>query len=285
MDRQDAKPSRPSLLTGAQPDTARPPSSARILADMQGRESGPQTGARVARKRWLPVTLLVLAIVAAGWWWQSQPAAGDVSANAVPRLSLAADAGRDADEPAMPAAATIVEDAPSADMTAATGGAGGADGDFSDPAVNPMLVMARPDATSGAGTPAIADGASNPFLVAAPVRTAAKPAAPRRERARTSRDDEPDLLAILMGNIKPGQPSEKNDGSGLDAFIQTMEAEDTGMASADENRNGRPQRTRSQQIQKNLRECPAANTAKGVKCRQEICAVYAGRDPACPANG
>ena len=88
-----------------------------------------------------------------------------------------------------------------------------------------------------------------------------------------------------MGNIKPGQDAATHDGSGLDAFIRTMETEDTGMASVDENRNGRPQRARSQQIQQNLRECPAANTAKGLKCRQEICAVYAGPDPACPANG
>src|SRR5690606_24973439 len=87
------------------------------------------------------------------------------------------------------------------------------------------------------------------------------------------------------GNIKPGQPSGDSPGSGLDAFLQTMDTDSTGVASAERNRNGRPQRTRSQQIQQNLRECPAANTAKELKCRQEICAVYAGRDPAWPAGG
>ncbi|MGH8084535.1 MAG: hypothetical protein ACREPV_04595 [Lysobacter sp.] len=285
MDRQDAKPSRPSLLAGAQPDTAPAPSSARILADMQGRESGAHAGARATPKRWLaPAALLLVAVAAAGWWWQSQPAA-DAPANALPRLSLQADAGSDADGPALPAAATIVEEAAPAAIALATAETGGGNGELADPAVNPMLVMARPDAPAQAVTTS-PDGAPNPFLVAAaPTRAAAKSAAPRRSQARAAVGDEPDLLAILLGNIKPGQSSGKDDGSGLDAFIQTMEAEDSGVASADRNRNGRPQRTRSQQIQQNLRECPAANTAKGVKCRQEICAVYAGRDPACPANG
>lgn len=282
MDRQDAKPSRPSLLAGTQPDTAPPPASARILADMQGRQSGPRTGARATPKRWLaPAALLLVAIAATGWWRLSQPAA-EAPVESLPRLSLHAGAGNDADDFGLPAAATIVEEAiPAASALATVGD----NGELADPAVNPMLVLAHPDVVPPMAA-ASADGTPNPFLVsAAPARGAAKPAAPRRRPTRAPADDEPDLLAVLLGNIKPGQSSGQTDGSGLDAFIQTMEAEGSGVASAEPSRNGRPQRTRSQQIQQNLAECPAANTAKGVKCRQEICAVYAGRDPACPAAG
>jgi len=285
VDRQDAKPSRPSLLAGVQPDTAPPPASARILADMQGRESGPYTGARTMPKRWLaPAVALLVAVVAAGWWWLSQ-ASADAPVESLPRLSLQADVGNHADDFALPAAATIVDEAtPAAGAMAATATVDG-NSELADPADNPMLVLAHPDAVPPMAATS-ADGAPNPFLVAAaPAKAVAKPTAPRRRSARAPTGDEPDLLAVLLGNIKPGQSSGKTDGSGFDAFIQTMEAEDSGVASADRNRHGGPPRTRSQQIQQNLRECPAANTAKGVKCRQEICAVYAGRDPACPAAG
>ena len=281
MDRQDAKPRRPSLLAGAQPDTAPPPASARILADMQGRKSGPHTAARAAPKRWLaPVALLLVAVVAAGWWSLSQSTA-DTPVESLPRLSLQAGDSNDADGFALPAAATIVEDAAPAASALAPAATVGDNRELADPAVNPMLVLTHPEAG-----PPVAAASSNPFLVsAAPAKGVDKPAARQRRPTRAPADDEPDLLAVLLGNIKPGQSSGKTDGSGLDVFIQTMEAEERGVASAEPNRNGRPQRTRSQQIQQNLRECPAANTAKGVECRQEICAVYAGRDPACPAAG
>lgn len=285
MDRQDAKPSRPSLLAGAQPDTAPPPASARILADMQGRQSGANAGARATPKRWLaPAALLLVAVVTAGWWWLSQPAA-EAPVEPLPRLSLQVGAGTDADDFALPAAATIVEEAAPTASAPATAATVDDNGELADPAVNPMLVLAHPDAGPAVAA-ASADGSPNPFLVsAAPAKGVAKPAARRRRPTRVPVDDEPDLLAVLLGNIKPGQSSGKTDGSGLDAFIQTMDAEGSGVGSAEPSRNGRPQRTRSQQIQRNLAECPAANTAKGVKCRQQICAVYAGRDPACPAAG
>lgn len=37
-------------------------------------------------------------------------------------------------------------------------------------------------------------------------------------------------------------------------------------------------------IQSSLRNCPKANTTKGLQCRQQVCSKYAGLDPACPAQ-
>ena len=71
----------------------------------------------------------------------------------------------------------------------------------------------------------------------------------------------------------------------LDVLLQDMASEENAAGgTAAVGGQSRPTRRRSQQIQSNLRECPPANTAKGLACRQEICAVYAGRDPACPAG-
>ena len=224
MDRQDAKPSRPSLLAGAQTSAVAGSPPARILSDLQDRPVGSGDAANTWLRRGIPMLLGVMTIGLAAWWWQAGSGSDSESSSPASRLATQ---GTD----------------------------------------NPFLI-----ADSGAGAAATR---------ATPRQ---RPSAPRRAAAAAS-GDEPDLLAILMGNIKPGQDAATHEGSGLDAFIRTMETEDTGMASVDENRNGRPQRARSQQIQQNLRECPAANTAKGLKCRQEICAVYAGRDPACPANG
>ena len=287
MDRQDAKPRRPSLLAGEQTRPAAQPASARILADMEGREPGPQGAVGTTRKRWLPMALLLAAVVMTGWWWQSLPADG-TAANAMPRLTADTGAADVSGEMVMEQAATIIEETLPVSMASASSPVardGPGNTGVADPAINPMLALGQPDIAPP--LTATTDDTSNPFLVAAP-STAAKPVVsrpPARKPGRVSGRDEPDLLAILMGNIKPGQPSDDSHGSGLDAFLQTMEAESTGVASAERNRNGRPQRTRSQQIQQNLRECPAANTAKGLKCRQDICAVYAGRDPACPAAG
>ena len=294
MDRQDAKPRRPSLLAGAQTSdsasaspTRSPP--ARILADMQDRPSGPAGAARTSLRR-IPLVLALMAAGLGGWWWLADPpAAGDGLATASAHSSEEHTATRGDDIPTATVAATIVDESlvtgsasPSTDPQLLSG-SGASDVDAADPAAGQKA--------AGDGSRPTVPGAGNPFLLArsGPATTTATGTPVRQRpparRAASAADREPDLLAILMGNIKPSQDAHVQNGSGLDAFIRTMEAEDTGMASADQERNGRPQRPRSQQIQQNLRECPAANTAQGLKCRQEICAVYAGRDPACPANG
>ena len=228
----------------------------------------------------------VMTIGLAVWWWQAGPGSDSESSNPASRLAGAPDvvAGSEA---MVAGAATIVDEGAGAPQVPSLVEAPRADAGSEVAMVADTAPVAR-DTAAGAAP----QGTDNPFLIADSGAGAAatratprqRPSAPRRAAAAAS-GDEPDLLAILMGNIKPGQDAATHEGSGLDAFIRTMETEDTGMASVDENRNGRPQRARSQQIQQNLRECPAANTAKGLKCRQEICAVYAGRDPACPANG
>lgn len=42
--------------------------------------------------------------------------------------------------------------------------------------------------------------------------------------------------------------------------------------------------TASTRAQRELQDCPAANTVQGINCRDRVCASYAGRDPACPAR-
>lgn len=88
-------------------------------------------------------------------------------------------------------------------------------------------------------------------------------------------------MATLLGNIKA---SDAEPVSGLDTLIRKMENDEATVVASKQTAATGSQPTRSQQIQSNLRECPPANTAKGLKCRQAICAVYAGRDPACPAD-
>lgn len=141
-------------------------------------------------------------------------------------------------------------------------------------------------AATTAAARAVPANAENPFVTpASPVIARSKPATrtPRLPTATVGRPHdggEPDLIATLLHNIQTqtGEPP-----SGLDTLIRKMEAAE---AAATDTRKRDPRAgasPRSQQIQANLRECPPANTASGLTCRQAICAVYAGRDPACPA--
>lgn len=88
MDRQDAKPSRPSLLADDTPRSSAPaPSASRILADMESRT--PATpGVRKPRARrrrgagvWIALGLVSVAVLAGGAWWLLPP--GDAEATDV----------------------------------------------------------------------------------------------------------------------------------------------------------------------------------------------------------
>ncbi|WP_228482056.1 hypothetical protein [Lysobacter sp. H21R4] len=179
-------------------------------------------------------------------------------------------------------AATIIEEtSPASGASALLGGADGADtgAGEDDP-------LASPFAASAPALAIVRSERANPFTPGQPARarTAATSASPAA-RARTSqpgmRNDEPDLMATLLGNIKA---ADAPPASGLDTLIQKMESEGASAVAGKQTASTGVPPTRSQQIQSNLRECPPANTTKGLKCRQAICAVYAGRDPACPAN-
>lgn len=125
---------------------------------------------------------------------------------------------------------------------------------------------------------------NNPFVSGArpaPATAARRPQA-ANPASSAGADSESKLLAALLANIQ--SPPAEREASPLDVLLQDMAAEENAAGgTAAVGGQSRPTR-RSQQIQSNLRECPPANTAKGLACRQEICAVYAGRDPACPAG-
>lgn len=279
MDRQDAKPRRPSLMAGV-PSPAIGPSPARILADMDGGKTAAVSTGPAPRRKLLILAAAAVSVFALLWWWQSGSGQTGFSPADAPMhpgsgtARMENDAGR--------GAATIIEEtSPASGASALLGGADGADTSAGedDPLASPFAASA----------PALAIARSeraNPFTPGQPARarTAATSASPAA-RARTSepgmRNDEPDLMATLLGNIKT---ADAPPASGLDTLIQKMESDGASAVAGKQTASTGVPPTRSQQIQSNLRECPPANTAKGLKCRQAICAVYAGRDPACPAN-
>lgn len=282
MDRQDAKPRRPSLMAGV-PSPAIGPSPARILADMDGGKTAAVSTGPAPRRKLLILAAAAVSVFALLWWWQSgnrqtgfSPADAPMRAGSG-TAGIAADAGR--------GAATIIEEpspgsGPNAPPNAGDGSAFGEGAD--DPLASPFAASTPTAAALATARP---DGA-NPFTPGEPARSRPPVATPpRAARARGTnpgaRAGEPDLMATLLGNI---QAAEAAPASGLDTLIRKMESDEASVVAGRQNASTGIQPTRSQQIQSNLRECPPANTTKGLKCRQAICAVYAGRDPACPAN-
>lgn len=286
MDRQDAKPRRPSLMAGASRPETSGPSPARILADMDGTQPASAAPRTLPNHRLLILAAVLVGLLGMVWWWQS----GRNSA-VIPPLTATTGA---IDAPATDAvpgsgggAATIIDEpSPASGATALAAG----DTETAGPGNTDADPLASPFASANPAPASDAPDAGNPFPAAsASTRTVAAPTASPAARAGkakargSSTGKERDLMATLLGNIKPqkSQPA----ASQLDSLIQTMETNEAKtVATASQPVSAATQPSRSQQIQSNLRECPPANTAKGLKCRQEICAVYAGRDPACPAN-
>lgn len=281
MDRQDAKPRRPSLMAGdPSPAASSAPSPARILADMDGGKPAPARPRTLSKPQSLILATAVIGLLGAVLWWQAEPGNGvDASLSSGSLAHASGSVATHVDEASGPdaGAATIIDEPPAvsrgfaAGSTAAAGT--GPDATGTDP-------LASPFAKAGPNH-------ANPFspqVVAAPaaVARATPTATPRAGTARKrSNGSEPDLMTTLLGNIKAQDAAP---ASGLDSLIRKMEADEAGSVARNDPASTAQQRSRSQQIQDNLRECPPANTARGLKCRQAICAVYAGRDPACPAN-
>lgn len=322
MDRQDAKPHRPSLLTGGEPHSAASPSAPRILADMENRAPG--RGQAVARRS-RPLLLVAGActlVLLAGFWLFSGSA--DETTDVEVPMAQAALPPTPAIETTAPApsseapnAAMIVgeSDAPAAEAAAVSASA----------TDNPFAVTAEP-AAAAAATPA-ASRASTPATKVAgrpesARATANSPVATQiRKPARSGRSKDDDLLATLLKNIEQRsaapdpapaanaepapfsvleRPQTGNDHDALESLVRQVRDRDglraagTGaaMSGARAARNAKSAKAgstpavdaeRSGQIQTRLRQCPRANTRQGLQCRQNVCAKYAGRDPACPA--
>ena len=258
MDRHDAKTRRPSLLAGG-PEPARGGTTpGRILPSIDSVDAHAAPPAPARAWPWLLAAVLAVATLAA--LLLTRPPAGTRALAPMAPAGLAEAAAPEPpagtatiiEEPALPTEVALGPSRPlpssllSSNPEPALPGAGpGPD--------SPFAAMAHPGA--GAAAP-------NPFVdhraPAAPV-----PARTRAVAAAAEPDDQA-LLATLLGHIRARPAPESAQAATAPAA-----------AGAE---------FRSHQIQMNLRDCPPANTAEGVACRREICAVYAGRDPACPAG-
>lgn len=288
MNRQDARPSRPSLLAGAPGQPVPAPTSARILADMETRPPGGNASARALRRRWWLLGGVVL--LAALGLTLLRP--GDGGTTGEFHALHATHTGDVADDLA-PVAATIVDDLapiPARESPAHEPGEGAEPGVGGGPfgmltaAVAAPTTVADAPAPDGPAVATAPPGRSNPFAPnsAIPAPAAGANAASARRAPAARVPGEPALMSTLLRNIRAeGGPTAPS--SELDSLVRDLEAGNRAGAASDASPAGVP-RTRSQQIQQNLRECPPPNTAAGLKCRQAICAVYAGRDPACPAG-
>lgn len=277
MERHDAMTRRPSLLAGGPEPANRAVPRERILPSIDAAPAGRPARPSARLRPWL-LALAALAVVAAVAAWLQRPPAGPAVMPPGAVAPLAEGQGQAA------GAATIIEDAalptevalgPSsapraAQSSAVTGASDAAHMQASGSAPDsPFASLAN--AGSAAGT-------RNPF---AESRTPADSHATQRPRAATpaTSGDSPALLATLLGHINARPEAGPHPQSGMDRMVDQL-ARDGAIAA--------PQAPgaefRSWQIQLNLRECPPANTAKGVACRKAICEVYAGRDPACPAG-
>ncbi|MFD0739563.1 hypothetical protein ACFQZQ_09760 [Lysobacter koreensis] len=323
VDRQDAKPHRPSLLSGGE-DRSAAPLAPRILADMENR--APRRGpARVRKPRPLLLAsgVAVVALLAGFWWFggRAEDSAGQdmsVAQIEIPGLPVpAASVPRSA--AAAPDAAMIVaaDDTPTNETDGATTARSAADNPFAAAAPSATAAVAsRP-----ANPPSIKPASRPLALRAQPTASAsAAPPKPALASATSKRSGDEDLLATLLKNIEQRnsappvaatparadpapfsvlqRPQAGSDQDALDSLVRQVRDRDSQAATATAVAGARALRSnraaaagatpaidteRSGQIQAKLRQCPRANTRQGLACRQKVCANHAGQDPACPA--
>lgn len=254
MDRHDARPHRPSLLSSPGPSPATASASGRILANLENRaEPRDASRARMRLPIWSVIALAAFAIAFGGYW---------MSRDAVPPAASS------------PTGAETARDFAEVDETTAA---------------TAMIVDATPqNATPFSPGEAVRTAADARTLspleppVPVPVRAAArsaKPPAGAREGARArpvapAPVENGELLATLLRNIEQpaGATVRGAATSPMDDFVRQLRTE-----------SARKPGGAADQVQAMLRQCPKANTAQGLACRQKVCAGVAGRDPACPA--
>ena len=300
MDRHDAKPRRPSLMAGAEPQRSAPGQPpARILADM---EPAP-VRRRARRSKHLRAALVgglgLLAATALGWALvhrDGEPETTDAVAAPVAQV------------PEAPSTATLVEAAPASAPVANpfAGDAGSDDASVQVPAVDAAAVAVVPPAPTGAtatgnpfsameatpqraspkATPAGAPArASRPATVAsaAPVPASAPGARVAPSRSGAS---EAGLLQTLMDNIQqPSAPA--RDTKAMDRLARRLDrapmpesAPATGTivatapaAAARSTTAGTapaaaPQK---QSLAAMLEQCPTSSSVQGQRCRRRMC--------------
>lgn len=258
MDRQEAKPNRPSLLSNT-PAPVSGPAPARILAGMEGRKEAPPPAAPRTRKFPLlagAAALAALGLMVAGFVLLGE---GDpIPVAPAPASPVATPAAPDH---GAPATSIIVDAAPDeTPFSTSESSAMAADED-------------RAFAEALAAATAPKPPSSAPAARAQARTREASSSTPRRAATPANAGADPDLLATLLKNIEqPAYARGGSEPSAMDDLVQQLRA-----------RDGRAADAPAQDVQALLRRCPRANTPKGLECRQAVCARFAGLDPACPA--
>lgn len=279
MERHDAKTRRPSLLAGGPEPADGAPLRARVLPAIARADATHSTrpGNRI-RPWWWWGAALCLATAAAWLWWPHPLPEAPSAPPAAPRDWRHAQGNEAAtliEETPLPTGVAPYPTAAAAAAAAASLAAGdeAATGIAASAAPGPPPVSPIPSTAAGAGV------AGNPFTAGRTAR-AALPTRDRTDHTPTSASAEPALLSTLLGHIQARPEPVAGTQSGMERTAG-QRARDGGGRMDSQAANAE---FRSWQIQLNLRDCPPANTAKGVACRRAICEVYAGRDPACPAG-
>ncbi len=280
LDRNDSKSDRPSLFKVAQGGHDNIAAPQRILTDMRGDAATPRalTPNKTASGSRSGAWFLLLAVLGLGAVGTALLLINDTSPDQRAHIS------------AVPPTMTPAE--PSAGVANAAVLVGSEDAE-SQKYSDPLEVIAKnasraPDAGATAyaeAGPIAAANSGAPRMVASAQRTSSsrKPAARATKPSSASADT--DLLAALLTNIRdsPAPPaSAVQKPQSLDDLVAQILVEQPSPSSKEATVKMDPPAQGSAKLQTRLRNCPPANTLKGITCRQQLCATHKGADPACP---
>lgn len=315
MDRQEGKPSRPSLISGAENRSSSATPAGRILADMESRKERPVAPGQ--SRRVAPIVLVagVAAVFFASAYLLLRGNEQPFDPSPAPAVVDKTPPSRAVAAPVAPVAPSRATPAPAATTPAKIV----LDDDPAD--ANPFSAGDPSSTPQAAHNPATTTPAPKLVASATPSKAAARPAitparastASKRSNAAKKGDDD-GLMAALLGNIdtdaqsggkrtaKPRNANAKEDQDALEQLIRKVNAESAVVAKKAAAKpvakpapapkaDATPAKSATTKtasapsanpVQTSLRKCPKANTTKGLQCRQKVCAKYAGQDPACP---
>lgn len=286
MDRNRPKSDRPALFK-VDESVGAENASAPILIDARDRErslastsTSPRTSSYAV---WLVLGIAGLVTVGAAlMWFSPEPAATPESVVSVlPPPTAEA-----------PATARLLG---GADSTAAT----------AETVTDPLTAIRKPgDPIDALGASPAAVAVSAVLLPAATAAPSADPVSrlgsasraepvttrPKTESARigpvaSTRAKSEKLLPELMNNIRNRPPESAPKAQTMDALIEELRRQDSTSPDKKADKTKSHQAAYSEpsaNLQTRMRNCPPANTADGIRCRQRLCTRHGGGDPACP---
>lgn len=281
---------RPSLLSGGAQAKGQAPTSGRILADMEGRQT--TTSTRAARTPsggnrriglWLGVAVAIAAIAGLAAWGLS--GSGGYSESG--EYSLTPDPAQSSGPTGHPDVPVGAPHDGAATIVDASAGSDGA------PTGTPLENAAAAPTDAAATAPAAASAAAAPAGGARGTSQAARSARAGTQPGSKGQGDE-NLLGTLLGIIKEEDKDKAKAKAKANAQPQSMD-ELIAQIEADQRKRTEDERAAFERvaskksastessIQAQLRSCPSPTSLKGVDCRRRICAAVSGKDPACPA--